>query len=103
MKTTTAFMATALLLASCTNGKQENNEANAPIIGKQTEIKIENGRMTPEALWAMGRIGDYQVSADGQRIVYTVAYYSVEQNKSHRVIYIMNADGTGNTLLTTTA
>ena len=103
MKTTTAFMATALLLASCTNGKQENNEANAPIIGKQTEIKIENGRMTPESLWAMGRIGDYQVSADGQRIVYTVAYYSVEQNKSHRVIYIMNADGTGNTLLTTTA
>lgn len=106
MKTITAttLMATALLFSSCgTDKKGANQEENAPIIGKQTEIKIENGRMTPEALWAMGRIGDYQVSTDGQRIVYTVAYYSVEQNKSHRVIYVMNADGTGNTLLTTTA
>ena len=103
MKTTTALMATALFLASCTGAKQEKTEADAPIIGKQTEFKINNGRMTPEALWAMGRIGDYQVSNDGQRIVYTVAYYSVKENKSHRVIYVMNADGTNNTLLTTTA
>ena len=103
MKTTTALMATALFLASCTGAKQEKTEADAPIIGKQTEFKVNNGRMTPEALWAMGRIGDYQVSNDGQRIVYTVAYYSVKENKSHRVIYVMNADGTNNTLLTTTA
>jgi dipeptidyl aminopeptidase/acylaminoacyl peptidase len=103
MKTTTALMATALFLASCTGAKQEKTESDAPIIGKQTEFKVNNGRMTPEALWAMGRIGDYQVSNDGQRIVYTVAYYSVKENKSHRVIYVMNADGTNNTLLTTTA
>ncbi len=96
-------MATALLLASCTGTKQEKTETDAPIIGKQTEFKVSDGRMTPEALWAMGRIGDYQVSSDGQHIVYTVAYYSVKENKSHRVIYVMNADGTNNTLLTTTA
>ena len=103
MKSITAFMATALFLASCTGAKQEKTETDAPIIGKQTEFKVSDGRLTPEALWAMGRIGDYQVSADGTRIVYTVAYYSVKQNKSHRVIYVMNADGTDNTLLTTTA
>ena len=103
MKSITAFMATALFLASCAGTKQEKTETDAPIIGKQAEFKVSDGRLTPEALWAMGRIGDYQVNADGTRIVYTVAYYSVKQNKSHRVIYVMNADGTNNTLLTTTA
>ncbi|MBQ8594042.1 MAG: S9 family peptidase [Bacteroidaceae bacterium] len=102
-KNTATLMATALLLASCATDKTGATQETAPIIGKQTEIKIENGRMTPEALWAMGRIGDYQLASNGKQIVYTVAYYSVEQNKSHRVIYVMNADGTDNTLLTTSA
>lgn len=103
MKHTTLFMATALLLSSCTGVKQNNTESEAPIIGKQSEYKVTDGRMTPEALWSMGRLGDYQVNADGTRIVYTVAYYSVEENKSHRVIYVMNADGSENTLLTTSS
>ena len=99
-KTNVALMAAALTLAtSCSNVKQDSN---APIIGRQ-EITVTDGRMTPEALWAMGRIGSLSVSPDGQKVVYTVAYYSVEQNKSHRVIYIMDADGNNNTLLTTTA
>ena len=74
----------------------------AEIIGKQ-EVTVKDGRLTPEALWAMGRIGSSSVSPDGKRIVYTVSYYSVKANKSHTVIYIMNADGSENTLLTTGA
>ena len=38
-----------------------------------------------------------------RKIAYTVSYYSVKQNKSHTVIYLMNADGTESTMLTTTA
>ena len=68
-------------------------------IGKQ-HITIKEGRMTPEALWAMGRISGCAASPDGQHVVYQVGYYSVKQNKSHQVLYIMNADGTGQTLLT---
>ena len=99
-KTNVALMAAALTLAtSCTEVKQESN---APIIGRQ-EITVKDGRMTPEALWAMGRIGNMSVSPDGKKIAYTVSYYSVEQDKSHRVIYIMDADGSNNTLLTQTA
>ena len=93
-------MAALLTLStSCSETKQENN---APIIGRQ-EITVKDGRMTPEALWAMGRIGSVSVSPDGKKIAYTVAYYSIPQNKSHRVIYVMDADGNNNTLLTTTA
>ena len=51
----------------------------------------------------MGRIGSLSVSPDGKKIAYTVAYYSVPENKSHRVIYVMDADGQNNTLLTRTS
>jgi dipeptidyl aminopeptidase/acylaminoacyl peptidase len=99
-KTHAAVMMTALTLASCAGVKQAGNDE--PIIGKQ-ELKIEDGRMTPEVLWAMGRIGDLSVSPKGDKVAYTVAYYSVEQNKSHRVIYVMDADGSNARQLTTTA
>ena len=66
-------------------------------------MTIQDGRLTPEILWAMGRIGSSSVSPDGKRIAYTVSYYSVKEDKGHTVIYVMNADGTDNKLLTTTA
>ena len=95
------LMATTIVagaLCSCTESGEK--KADAPFIGKH-EIKIEGDRMTPEALWAMGRIGSMSPSPDGTRIAYGVSYYSVPENKSHRVIYMMNVDGTDNRLLTT--
>ena len=68
-------------------------------IGRQN-IKLKGDRMTPEALWAMGRIGSHQASPDGKKIVYQVAYYSVKHNKSHHVLYTIQADGTSQQLLT---
>ncbi len=68
-------------------------------IGKQN-ISVKDRRMTPEALWAMGRISSYAASPDGKHIVYQVGYYSVKENKSHHVLYMMNADGTNQQLLT---
>lgn len=74
---------------------------DALLIGKQ-EVQVKDGKLTPEVLWAMGRIGSYSVSPAG-KVVYTVSYYSVKENKGRTVIYCMNADGTQNTLLTTGA
>ena len=68
--------------------------------GKQN-ISVKDGRMTPEALWAMGRISGYNASPDGQKIVYQVGYYSVKANKSRQILYVMNADGTGQRQLST--
>ncbi len=87
----------ALIMSMTTTTVAQN-----AIIGK-TNIKIENGKMTPEALWAMGRISAYSVSPDAKTVVYQVGYYSVEQNKSHHVLYTMNIDGSNQKLLTTTA
>ena len=90
-----AIGAAALLLTAC-GSQKDNNEVN---IQKQT-IQLENDQMTPEALWAMSRIGGYQASPDGQHIVFQMGYYSVEENKSHQVLWMMNADGSEQKQLT---
>ena len=59
----------------------------------KSNIKLESDLMTPEALWAMGRIGGAEASPDGKTIVYQVGYYSVKENKSHQVIYTISRDG----------
>lgn len=67
----------------------------------RTQPKIENRTLTPELLWAMGRVGGASVSPDAKTITYNVSYYSVAENKSHTVIYTQGIDGTNEKLLTT--
>lgn len=67
----------ALLAASCAKDSAQEKE---PI--SKPQITIEGGRLTPEALWAMGRIGDVAIDTDNQRIAYTISYYSVSENRS---------------------
>ena len=95
------MMSAAMLLAAC-GGTKDAGKTDQVLIEK-SDIKIEGKRMTPEALWAMGRIGGMKVSPDGQKIVYTVAYYSVPENRSNREVFVMNADGTDNKQITKTA
>lgn len=92
------ILATALSICCGTVNAQEN----ASFIGK-SNITLQSDLMTPEALWAMGRIGSAQASPDGKHIIYQVGYYSVKQNKGHQVIYIMDSDGKNNKMLTTSS
>ena len=92
------ILATALSICCSSVNAQEN----ASFIGK-SNITLQSDLMTPEALWAMGRIGTAQASPDGKHIIYQVGYYSVKQNKGHQVIYIMDSDGKNNKILTTSA
>ena len=96
-------MATSLLLGACNPATDVNvkETGDKNLIGK-SDIRIKDGRMTPEALWAMGRIGGMNESPDGKKVVYTVAYYSVPENKSNREVFVMNADGSDNKQITKT-
>ena len=76
------------------------NAGESDVIGKQN-IKLKSRMMTPEALWAMGRIGGVEASPNGQKVVYQVGYYSVKANKSRQVICVMNADGSEQRQLST--
>ena len=99
MKKRVTTIAVAVLLLTACGTQNESDKVN---IQKQT-IQLDNDLMTPEALWAMSRIGGYQASPDGQHIVFQTGYYSVEENKSHQVLWMMNADGTEQKQLTTDA
>lgn len=92
-----AIMLATVLAIGCSS--IDAQEATG-FIGK-SDIKLTSDLMTPEALWAMGRIGGHQASPDGKKIVYQVSYYSVKENKSHTVIYVMDANGKNNKMLTT--
>ena len=93
-------MSAAMTLASCGGTKDARQQQDAAALIQRSDIKIEGKRMTPEALWAMGRIGSVAVSPDEKQIAYTVSYYSVPQNKSNSEVFVMNADGSGNTQIT---
>ena len=76
----------AFLLAGCSNGSTDTTKA--PITKPQ--ITIEGGRLTPEGLWAMGRIGAVVSDIETGLLAYTVSYYSVEENRSTSWIRICN-------------
>ena len=99
MKSTikTAVAAGIIALTSCT--MTENGISSEGYVGK-SDIVIEDGRMTPEALLAFGRLSDPQVSPDGKHIMYGVSYKSVAENRSVRNLFICNIDGSDNQQLT---
>ena len=92
---------TALSLASL--GVSVPNEAEAQtFIGRQN-IELKSDLMTPEALWAMGRIGSVSINQVGTKAVYSVSYYSVKENKSHSVLYLLDLKTRQSQQLTTSA
>ena len=56
------LMSAAMTLASCGGTKDAGQQQDAATLIQRSDIKIEGKRMTPEALWAMGRIGSVAVS-----------------------------------------
>jgi len=91
-------MAATSVLASCAGGRVSEGD----YIGKRN-VRIENGLMTPEVLWSMGRVGGVCVSPDGKDILYGVQYYSIPQNKGNRDLYIVPVSGGVSEQLTKTA
>ena len=84
----------ALVLGSCGLKNTTEMSPSEPVIGKN-EIKLDGDRLTAEALWAMGRIGQAEINEQTGLVVYSVTYYSVEQNKSNSELFLLNpADGT---------
>ncbi len=88
-----------LILASCNDSCMTDNVKEAKIIGKPV-LELNSDLQSPEVLWAYGRLGDVQISPDGNKLLYGVSYYSIEQNKGNRELYLMNPDGSDQVQLT---
>lgn len=88
------LLATVVVLfnACSPDGGKSKDIDSAPIIGKK-DLLLKSDLMTPEVLWAFGRLSDPQVSPDGKTVLYGVSYYSIEQNKSNRDLYAVDVNG----------
>nr|WP_303256400.1 S9 family peptidase [uncultured Prevotella sp.] len=95
-------MIKAMILAAAALS-MSTTTVDAQTMIQKNEIKVENHLMTPEALWAMGRIGAAEASPNGKQIVYQVGYYSVKENKGHQMLFVMDANGKNQKALTTDA
>ena len=92
------LMAVAVLMITACKRRPEQDKN---VIDKPN-IEIKDGKLSPEALWSFGRIGEVSVSPDGKKVLYTLTYYSISENKGNAEIYTMNIDGSDVQRLTTT-
>ncbi len=81
------FSVILLFFSSC---KPETKEE--ALIGK-IALKLQTDRLTPEVLWALGRVGEFEVSPDNKQILFSITYFDVEKDKSNREIYTISVDG----------
>jgi len=101
MKKHLTLIAVMIMAASCAQ-EPGSRPGDDKIIGR-ADLKIEDGILTPEILHQLGKVSDPQVSPDGKRIIYGVGFTSIEENRTNREIFIMNADGSDNKQITKTA
>lgn len=100
MKVTHFIMATivAAATAACSSSIGESQK----IIDKPS-FKAENRQFSIDALEALGRVADPQVSPDGTTVVYSLSYESVEENRSNAELYAVPVNGGVPTRLTKSA
>jgi dipeptidyl aminopeptidase/acylaminoacyl peptidase len=82
-----AALAAAVCLTMVNCSTQKNENASADYIGP-SDIKAENGLMSPEVMLNLGRLSDPQLSPDGAWILYGVSYTSIEQNRMCRNLFL---------------
>ncbi len=75
----------ALLWMDCTVANSQNYLPVTP--------ELKSDIITPEILWSFGRLSNAQVSPDGKKVIYTVTWYNIEENKSYRYIYNLPVTG----------
>ena len=75
---------TAMAFIGC---KEKEADRKSAFIGS-SDIKVEDGIMTPEVLLSFGRLSDPQLSPDGKWILYGVSYTSIEDNRSCRNLFL---------------
>ena len=93
------IMASLLLLpatVACTTGEKAAND----VIVERPDVTVQDGKFTPEVLMAMGGVSSPVVSPDGKRVLYSVSFTNIEQNKSNAELWVMDIDGSNPVRLT---
>lgn len=98
MKKLLITMASLALVCACS--KQKSNDE---VIVEKPQVQVQDGRFTPEVMWSLGVMSEYAISPDGSKVLYTLRYTDMEQNKNNAELYLMPIEGGDGERLTTTA
>ena len=98
MKKLLITMASLALVCACS--KQKSNDE---FIVEKPQVQVQDGRFTPEVMWSLGVMSEYAISPDGSKVLYTLRYTNMEQNKNNAELYLMPIEGGDGERLTTTA
>ncbi len=78
-----------LLMTGCTNNQQpESHQVFNP-----NSIEVKGDLMTPELLWAFGRLGNVDVSPDQTALLYTISHSNLAENRFYSDLYTCLTDG----------
>ena len=55
-------------------------------------LQAQDGVLTAEKLWKMGRVSDVQLSPDGKDVLYGVTRYDLDKNSGDRNLFILKAN-----------
>lgn len=98
MKKLLITMTSLALVCACS--KQKSNDE---FIVEKPQVQVQDGRFTPEVMWSLGVMSEYAISPDGSKVLYTLRYTDMEQNKNNAELYLMPIEGGDGERLTTTA
>lgn len=90
------FIIISVMISACSE-KQGGEEGYTPEIPR-----LQTNRLTPELLWKLGRIGGEQVSPDQSKVLYSVTYYKIEDDKGYKDWYVYNLEDKNTTRITNT-
>ena len=86
------ILGVAAVLTLSLAGCHQKMKETAKYIGP-SDITVTDGKMTPEVLLSLGRLGDPQLSPDGKSILYGVSYQSIPENRAVRNLFLCDVDG----------
>jgi dipeptidyl aminopeptidase/acylaminoacyl peptidase len=82
----------SLFAAGCNGGKSSEGTRQNPLTPDNTLTadEIAAGRLTPEIMWKMGRIGEFALSPDGSRTAYGRTDYNVAENRGTTTLWVQD-------------
>ncbi len=85
----------SLLIAGCAGegGPREKMAGVLNIDNALSDAEIAAGVLTPEVMWKMGRVGEFALSPDGERVVYGRTDYNMAENRGVTTLWVQKTEG----------
>ena len=94
--TLTVIVMSLFATGCCGTGEPKEQSAGPLAIDNAlSPEEIAAGRLTPEIMWKMGRIGEFSLSPDGLTVVYGRTDYNVAENRGVTTLWVQPTDSDG--------